>query len=172
MSVEREIPYKWEQTLEDVTVSVIVPPGTTSKMVNCKITKTHLVVGVKGQTPIIDGDLSEEVKASDSMWSIQDVSNGREIQVMLQKKKTMQWWKCVITGDPEIDTSKIEPENSKLSDLDPETRATVEKMMFDQRAKASGQPTSDELRNRELLAKIARENPDFAAQLQQSAATK
>ena len=41
----------------------------------------------------------------------------------------MEWWKSIVKGDPEIDTQKVEPEPSKLSHPNPETRQTDEKMM-------------------------------------------
>ncbi|PIA34719.1 hypothetical protein AQUCO_03700176v1 [Aquilegia coerulea] len=150
--------YSWTQTLQEVTVTIPVPQGTKSRFVACEMKKNRLKVGLKGQPPIIDGELFQSIKVDDCFWSIED---GKFISVLLTKQNQMEWWKYLIKGDPEIDTQKVEPETSKLSDLDPETRQTVEKMMFDQRQKQMGRPTSDELQKEELLKKFMTEHPEM-----------
>lgn len=47
----------------------------------------------------------------------------------LTKSEGMHWWRSVLADEPVIDVQAVEPESSKLTDLDPETRQTVEKMM-------------------------------------------
>ncbi|KAJ7965356.1 Protein BOBBER 1 [Quillaja saponaria] len=150
--------YSWTQSLQEVTVNVPVPNGTKSRFVVCEIKKNHLKVGLKGQSPIIDGELFRPVRPDDCYWSIEDQNS---ISILLTKHDQMEWWKSLVKGDPEIDTQKVEPENSKLSDLDPETRQTVEKMMFDQRQKSMGLPTSEELQKQEMLKKFMAEHPEM-----------
>ncbi|XAR52219.1 hypothetical protein NMG60_11020166 [Bertholletia excelsa] len=150
--------YSWVQSLQEVTINVPVPPGTKSRFVACDIKKNHLKVGLKGQPSIIDGELYQSVKVEDCFWSLEDQ---RSISILLTKQNQMEWWKYLVKGEPEIDTQKVEPETSKLSDLDPETRSTVEKMMFDQRQKSMGLPTSDEMQKQEILKKFMAEHPEM-----------
>jgi hypothetical protein len=58
--------------------------------------------------------------ASTSIWYFELLK-----QVFGKWKNQNSWWPTPIKGDPEINTQKINPEPSKLEDLEGETKATV-----------------------------------------------
>ncbi|KAE8223185.1 hypothetical protein CF319_g3744 [Tilletia indica] len=152
------LPYKWSQTLDHLDLTVPVNEGTRGKDLDIQIKKGSIKVGYKGKDPIFQGELSREVKEDESTWSLED---SKTITIYLEKHKKGDWWAHVLSSDPKIDTTKIVPETSKLSDLDAETRAMVEKMMFDNRQKQMGRPTSEQIQQQDLLEKLTKKNPNF-----------
>lgn len=116
-------------------------------MLDVKITMTKLRIALKSKPnePLIDGKWCKKIHAEESFWNIERDGGKSTLQITMEKYEKQNWWNCLIEGDIEINTQKVEPENSKLSDLDGETRQTVEKMMFDQQQKAAGKPTSEEM---------------------------
>lgn len=120
-------------------IVVPVPKGTRGKDLSVVIQKKKFSVGLKGQDKILDGELCKEIKVDDSTWTLRmhcslstslsnlmsqsySLEDNEIVLVHLEKLNQQQWWENVLTHHPKIDTTKIEPENSKLSELDGETR--------------------------------------------------
>lgn len=137
--------YSFGQTDREVSVYVPLEPGTTGKMICVDITPTTLSVGLRGKEAILSGKLYKYIKAEDSTWFIED----RKVLVVTLAKANLQyeeWWPHVVEGERQVDLKTLKPPEVHIRDLDAGAQATVERMMFDQRQKQAGLPTSDEMR--------------------------
>lgn len=173
------LPYKWDQTIKDLDITISIEAKYKGKDLDVKIGRNTLKAGIKGQEPFIDvcdckyeqssttnkhgsqGELPQAIRVDDSTWTLTPTSAGKDLEIHLDKQNQLEWWPHVITSAPKIDTSKIQPENSKLGDLDGETRGMVEKMMFDQRQKEAGKPTSDEQKKLDIFENFKKQHPEM-----------
>jgi hypothetical protein len=158
----RSAKYHWEQTLHDVTIHAPVPSGTRARDVVCVISRAHLSLKLKGASdPIIDADYPvdarngqevwEKVKAAESYWNVGEAKGQLCVSVYLEKERE-SWWKSAVHGDEEIDTTKVDSTRD-MYDYDPETQGAIRKIMFDQHQKRMGKPSSDDLKNEDMLRK-------------------
>ena len=153
--------YIWTQTLSEVTINIPMVENVNKKMLDIQIMSKKIRIGIKSKPPIIDGEFPEKIKPQDTVWTLEDSKNGKVLVITVEKFDGMHWWDCAIAGDPKINTKKVQPENSKLSDLDGETRSTVEKMLDDQRRKQMGLPKNEEEQKRAMLKKFMDAHPEM-----------
>ncbi|EKX53311.1 hypothetical protein GUITHDRAFT_161007 [Guillardia theta CCMP2712] len=145
--------YKWSQTLDEIVLYVDCSKSggkLKAKELDCKFGKKNVSISLRqgNSLPILDGELFEEVKHEDVVWHLEE---SRFLTINLEKKKKT-WWKCALVGDREIDTQRVDS-TCKIDDYDEPTQAAIQKLMFDQQQKMQGLPTSDELKQQEILKK-------------------
>ena len=142
--------YRWSQTLTELDVLVDLPAGSKAKDVTVVIKNTHLKVFVtklQEEIVLIEGELPYKVLTDSSIWMVE---NG-VIHISLEKAKERMWGH-VFVGEEEIDLTKVEA-IKEMEDLDPESHAAVNRVMFDQHQKLQGKPQSHELETYGLLEK-------------------
>jgi len=151
--------YSFTQTLEELEVKVPFDVNFKVKSRDCKvdIREKSLSVGLKGHDPVVKGELYAKILTDEALWHLED----NAVVLTLEKFNKVEWWGTIIKGDQEISTKKVQPENSKLGDLDGETRSMVEKMMYDQRQKAAGMPTSDDQKKADTMKRFMEQHPEM-----------
>lgn len=148
--------YTWSQTSKDATILLPLDPEVKARNLEVTFNKNAISVKLKNTSEyLLKGTLQYTIKPSDCIWHI----DNQILTIELQKTVGIGWWTCVMKDSPEhlkVDVSKIPPETAKMADLDDEARALVDKMMFDNRQKQLGLPTSDTLKGQEMLNKLSK----------------
>ena len=72
-----------------------------------------------------------------------------------------KFWPRLIVGEPEVSTRKMHVDPIVVTDLEDDHKAVVEKMMYDQRQKELGLPSSDEQKKIRIAEKLKRINPSL-----------
>ena len=118
--------YEWEQNLEEIIIYIEAPeyvlpknreiikrqlkPGQQMPKLDIKITPTHLTVGIKDLRPYLSEDFSQNIKASESLWTLED----GEIIITLEKAIKGNTWESVFKGQEKINPLQKEEVQKKM----------------------------------------------------------
>jgi len=117
--------------LKDFTLSFPIDDSVKTKNIDLTYTKTDFNLRLKGKDCLVGKKWAKEIKTAELVWTIEtnQHTGDRSLNIICEKKDQMGWWESMFEGDKKINLDKINAETTQLSELDGETRQTVEKMM-------------------------------------------
>ncbi|EEB06697.1 nuclear distribution protein NUDC [Schizosaccharomyces japonicus yFS275] len=153
------VQYQWTQTLREVDITIDVPNNTRGKWLKVCIKPNYIEAVLQHPEPktLLSGSLYKNIIVDESTWTVEEQC---KLVIHLEKSNKMEWWSSVIKGHPEIDISTIEPDNSNLTDLDPDMRATVEKLMTEQRQKQQREHSANQ-QKKKVLQDFIEQHPEL-----------
>ncbi len=98
----KRVVFAWEQTKEELSLLVRMPPGTLTRDIVCRIEGRNVYVATAGDPKsLIDGELWSTVNR-DYVWSVQ------EEQMTIEFEKAVpRFWPTAFVGGPEIDVDSL-----------------------------------------------------------------
>ena len=102
--------YEWDQSIDEVNIYFTPPPNVTAQHIDCKISTGHVKIGIKGNPPYIDLDLSAQCIVDESFWTFED----DEVHITLQKMRKADVWSCVFRGHDSLDAVETEAMKKKI----------------------------------------------------------
>ncbi len=91
--------YTWTQTDKDVTIIMPIDAAIKSKDIVHKLAPKALTLGIKGRTPLIDGELMNTAKPDDSLWEIDTVESKRVVKAVLRKAVEYSRWEFLLKAE-------------------------------------------------------------------------
>jgi len=93
--------YTWDQTIESVTVSIAVPSGTRGRDIAVDMSGSRLRAGLRGEPPMVDGELYGRIKTADSLWQLE----GGVVEITMEKVD-LQFWQTLMAVNPDVSASE------------------------------------------------------------------
>ncbi|WUR02717.1 nuclear movement CS domain-containing protein [Vairimorpha necatrix] len=118
--------YSWKQDLNEVQVSF---PLKESDKIRIKSTIKDRNIKIKYNGEIVlEGVLFKRIQVGFEFW----LKNEEDQTIdFFFPKKANDWWESLLEGSEKVDTDKLAEESEgDFSMLDPETRASIEKMAY------------------------------------------
>ncbi|OXU24691.1 hypothetical protein TSAR_001481 [Trichomalopsis sarcophagae] len=146
--------YRWSQSIGELDAVVHLPEeARTSKDVQVRLSAEEIEVAAKSSEEgaeawktLLKGRFSFKIKSSESYWCLEP---GKHISLHLEKASE-RWWESLVDGEPRIELSKIDCSRN-LEEMAECEQMKVEELMWNQRRKLLGQPTSDQIRMEKIL---------------------
>uniref|UniRef100_UPI0035902034 nudC domain-containing protein 1-like n=2 Tax=Myxine glutinosa TaxID=7769 RepID=UPI0035902034 len=114
---QKVVLYRWQQSADDVTVTFSLVECTVKADVEVEVKSRYLKVGLKGQQPLLEGELAGPADADGTTWLLSD---GRlEITIQKASAEGSQNWTEVVKGDQrgELDPEFVAAAHEAVSHL-------------------------------------------------------
>ena len=128
--------YRWEQSLEDVTVRARLPPGAAAANVACALGGggNNVRLGLRGAAPYLDARTAGPIVADESTWFVDDADDdggtdaggataaaaaaaaprARQVTIVLVKARPGEAWPSAFAGHAPLDVEAHEADRKAI----------------------------------------------------------